>query len=170
MGRLGRAVHHAAHAKDLQPDAGPVRAGGHHIQHLLGLADRTTSEACTGVMDDVFKFAATFKDYPPRSVPPSFNPANIMEDTLRDIKAKQKLETAFPMLKTNRRARRRKRPGGATDVLSCDQCGKIHRPADQAPEQRLNTTAGHHRPCFISRPVDSWFDKSWKPGDFELVK
>jgi len=52
-----------------------------------------------GVMDDVFKFAATFKDYPPRSVPPSFNPANIMEDTLRMIKARQKLETAFPMLK-----------------------------------------------------------------------
>jgi len=52
-----------------------------------------------GVMDDVFKFAATFKDYPPRSTPPSFNPANIMEDTLRTIKAKQKLETAFPMLK-----------------------------------------------------------------------
>ena len=52
-----------------------------------------------GVMDDVFKFAATFKDFPPRSVPPSFNPANIMEDTLRMIKAKQKLESAFPMLK-----------------------------------------------------------------------
>ena len=52
-----------------------------------------------GVMDDVFTFAATFKDYPPRSTPPSFNPANIMEDTLRMIKAKQKLETAFPMLK-----------------------------------------------------------------------
>jgi arylsulfatase len=53
-----------------------------------------------GVMDDVFVFAATFKDYPPRSVPPSFNPANIMEDTLKGIKAKQKLEQAFPMLRT----------------------------------------------------------------------
>ena len=52
-----------------------------------------------GVMDDVFKFAETFKEFPPRSVPPSFNPANIMEETLREIKAKQKLETAFPMLK-----------------------------------------------------------------------
>jgi arylsulfatase A-like enzyme len=52
-----------------------------------------------GVMDDVFKFAATFKDYPPRSSPPSFNPANVMADTLRAIKAKQKLEAAFPMLK-----------------------------------------------------------------------
>jgi arylsulfatase A-like enzyme len=52
-----------------------------------------------GVMDDVFKFAETFKQFPPRSVPPSFNPANIMEHTLREIKAKQKLETAFPMLR-----------------------------------------------------------------------
>jgi arylsulfatase len=52
-----------------------------------------------GVMDDVFKFAATFKDFPPRSVPPSFNPANIMEDTLRKIKAKELAEQAFPMLR-----------------------------------------------------------------------
>ena len=52
-----------------------------------------------GVMDDIFKFAATFKDYPPRSAPPSFNPANIMEETLRTIKARQKLEAAFPMLR-----------------------------------------------------------------------
>ena len=52
-----------------------------------------------GVMDDIFKFAATYKDYPPRSSPPSFNPANIMEETLRTIKAKQKLEAAFPMLR-----------------------------------------------------------------------
>jgi len=53
-----------------------------------------------GVMDDVFKFAATFKDYPPRSSPPSFNPANVMGDTLRAIKAKKKLEEAFPMLRS----------------------------------------------------------------------
>ena len=45
------------------------------------------------MMDDVFKFVATFKEFPPRSSPPSFNPANVMEDTLREIKAKQKLET-----------------------------------------------------------------------------
>jgi arylsulfatase len=51
-----------------------------------------------GVMDDVFKFAETFKQFPPRSVPPSFNPANIMEETLREIKAKKKIEEVFPML------------------------------------------------------------------------
>ena len=32
-----------------------------------------------GVMDEVFQFAATFDEFPPRSFPPSFNPANVME-------------------------------------------------------------------------------------------
>jgi arylsulfatase A-like enzyme len=52
-----------------------------------------------GLMDEVFKFVGTFKDYPPRSFPPSFNPANLMEETLRLIKARQELEKAFPMLR-----------------------------------------------------------------------
>ncbi len=52
-----------------------------------------------GVMDEVFKFAATFDEYPPRSFPPSFNPANIMEEKLREIKAGRKLRSAFPMLR-----------------------------------------------------------------------
>jgi arylsulfatase len=52
-----------------------------------------------GMMDDVFAFAASFKQFPPRSKPPSFNPANIMEETLREIRAKQKLENTFPMLR-----------------------------------------------------------------------
>jgi arylsulfatase len=51
-----------------------------------------------GAMDEVFKFVATFKEFPPRSFPPSFVPANILEETLREIKARKKLETAFPML------------------------------------------------------------------------
>ena len=42
-----------------------------------------------GVMDEVFKFAATFKEFPPRSFPPSFNPATIMEETLDDIKRRR---------------------------------------------------------------------------------
>jgi arylsulfatase len=49
-------------------------------------------------MEGVTTFVASFKAYPPRSVPPSFNPANMMEDTLRDISARQKIERAFPML------------------------------------------------------------------------
>jgi len=43
-----------------------------------------------GVMDDVAKFAATFKEFPPRSIPPSFNPATIMEETIDDIREAKK--------------------------------------------------------------------------------
>ena len=42
-------------------------------------------------MDEVFEFVATFKEFPPRSFPPSFNPANIMESTLDNIKQKKAL-------------------------------------------------------------------------------
>ncbi len=52
-----------------------------------------------GVMQDVFEFASTFEEFPPRSTPPSFNPATILEQKLRAIKAKEALETEFPMLK-----------------------------------------------------------------------
>jgi hypothetical protein len=52
-----------------------------------------------GVMADIANFAATFKEYPPRSIPPSFNPATIMDGTIKGIEAKRKLESAFPMLK-----------------------------------------------------------------------
>jgi arylsulfatase A-like enzyme len=49
-----------------------------------------------GMMDEVFEFVKTFKDFPPRSFPPSFNPANIMESTLdgfkEDARLKQKLD------------------------------------------------------------------------------
>ena len=43
-----------------------------------------------GVMDEVFAFAQTFKEFPPRSYPPSFNPATILEDTIDQLKAEQK--------------------------------------------------------------------------------
>ena len=44
-----------------------------------------------GIMDDVFQFVETFKDFPPRSFPPSFNPASIMESSLEGIKQRQEL-------------------------------------------------------------------------------
>jgi arylsulfatase len=44
-----------------------------------------------GVMDDVFVFAGSFKDFPPRSHPPSFNPANILEETLDSIRRRQQM-------------------------------------------------------------------------------
>jgi len=43
-----------------------------------------------GVMEKVGKFAATFKEFPPRSIPPSFNPATIMEETLDEIRDSKK--------------------------------------------------------------------------------
>ena len=39
-----------------------------------------------GAMDEVFAFVMTFKEFPPRAFPPSFVPANIMEEQLDDIK------------------------------------------------------------------------------------
>ncbi len=53
-------------------------------------------QAMYGVMQDVFDFADTFRAFPPRSFPPSFNPANIMEATIRAIKAERKIREAFP--------------------------------------------------------------------------
>lgn len=44
-----------------------------------------------GMMDEVFKFVATFKEFPPRSFPPSFNPANILEGMMDGIKQKKAL-------------------------------------------------------------------------------
>lgn len=49
-------------------------------------------------MEAVSEFAASFKEFPPRSFPPSFNPSNIIEDELRMIKAKDALQKSFPML------------------------------------------------------------------------
>jgi arylsulfatase len=40
-----------------------------------------------GMMDEVFKFAASFKEFPPRAFPPSFNPATVLDQTLHNIKA-----------------------------------------------------------------------------------
>jgi arylsulfatase A-like enzyme len=47
--------------------------------------------AVYGAMDEVFQFVASFKDFPPRSFPPSFNPANIMESTMDTVKQKKAL-------------------------------------------------------------------------------
>jgi arylsulfatase len=46
-------------------------------------------------MDDVFQFVGTFKEYPPRSFPPSFNPANILESTLEGMKQRQELRRSI---------------------------------------------------------------------------
>jgi arylsulfatase len=46
-----------------------------------------------GVMDEVFGFVATFKEFPPRSFPPSFVPSTIMEDTISDLKDARRRST-----------------------------------------------------------------------------
>jgi arylsulfatase len=51
-----------------------------------------------GMMDQVFQLVATFDDFPPRSFPPSFNPANVLEEKMRLIKAERALRQLFPML------------------------------------------------------------------------
>ena len=46
-----------------------------------------------GVMDEVFAFVATFKEFPPRSFPPSFVPTTIMEETISDLKDARRRST-----------------------------------------------------------------------------
>ncbi|MBL0921267.1 MAG: arylsulfatase [Phycisphaerales bacterium] len=58
-----------------------------------------------GVMNEVFAFVATFDEFPPRSTPPSFNPANLMEEKLREIKVRHWAEQQFPMLSPTSRPR-----------------------------------------------------------------
>jgi arylsulfatase A-like enzyme len=50
-----------------------------------------------GMMDEVFQFVATFKDFPPRAFPPSFNPANILESTLDTLKQKEALKAGLDL-------------------------------------------------------------------------
>ena len=45
-----------------------------------------------GALHDVLVFAETFKEYPPRSIPPSFSAYTIMEEAMRDIKAQKYIE------------------------------------------------------------------------------
>jgi arylsulfatase A-like enzyme len=51
-----------------------------------------------GAMDDVMKFAQTFKEFPPRSIPPSFNPATIMDETIKEIRVKRKAESEYDLM------------------------------------------------------------------------
>jgi arylsulfatase A-like enzyme len=43
-----------------------------------------------GAINEVVKFAATFKEFPPRSIPPSFSAWTIMEETIHEIREAQK--------------------------------------------------------------------------------
>ncbi|KAF2336339.1 arylsulfatase [Flavobacterium daemonense] len=53
-----------------------------------------------GAIQDVVAFAETFKEYPPRSIPPSFSAYTIMEEAMKDIKAQKYVEkNVLPKLK-----------------------------------------------------------------------
>jgi arylsulfatase A-like enzyme len=53
-----------------------------------------------GAIQDVVVFAETFKEYPPRSIPPSFSAYTIMEEAMKDIKAQKYIEkNVLPKLK-----------------------------------------------------------------------
>ncbi|MHC2252169.1 arylsulfatase A-like enzyme [Bradyrhizobium embrapense] len=60
-----------------------------------------------GMIDEVAVFATSFKEFPPRSFPPSFNPANIMAEVIDDAKAaraKQAVrEQSIDRIRTNLR-------------------------------------------------------------------
>ncbi|MEJ8848535.1 hypothetical protein [Variovorax rhizosphaerae] len=45
-----------------------------------------------GLMEQVFEFAETFKAFPPRSFPPSFNPATVLEQTMAAIRHRMETE------------------------------------------------------------------------------
>ena len=45
-----------------------------------------------GTIEQVTIFAMSFKDFPPRSIPPSFSPYTIMDDMLRSIKVDEKIK------------------------------------------------------------------------------
>ena len=51
-----------------------------------------------GAVGAVARFAGTFDEFPPRSFPPTFNPADMFAEKMRLIRAERMLREAFPML------------------------------------------------------------------------
>ena len=68
---LGGAVRAAARAQDLQPAHRPVRAGRHHVEHLLRLVPPPRLHRLRGAVDRG-AFLETFKEFPPRQKAASF--------------------------------------------------------------------------------------------------
>ncbi|WP_343705164.1 arylsulfatase [Flavobacterium sp.] len=63
-----------------------------------------------GAIYDVGVFAETFKEYPPRSIPPSFSAYTIMEEAMKDIKAQQYIEkNVLPKVKEEETASKKKK-------------------------------------------------------------
>lgn len=63
-----------------------------------------------GMIQDVVAFAETFKEFPPRSIPPSFSPYTIMDETLQQIKANKYVEkNVLPKIKEEAEAASKKK-------------------------------------------------------------
>jgi len=63
-----------------------------------------------GAIQDVVVFAETFKEYPPRSIPPSFSAYTIMEEAMKDIKAQKYIEkNVLPKLKEDETETKKKK-------------------------------------------------------------
>ncbi|BDU24272.1 arylsulfatase [Flavobacterium sp. GSB-24] len=63
-----------------------------------------------GAIQDVVVFAETFKEYPPRSIPPSFSAYTIMEEAMKDIKAQKYIEkNVLPKLKEDEAETKKKK-------------------------------------------------------------
>ena len=69
---LGRAVHAAAAAEDLQPADRPVRVRRHHVEHATTSGSSTTHYILYGAFIVADKFAATFKEFPIIQKPNTF--------------------------------------------------------------------------------------------------
>ena len=86
-----------------------------------------------GVMADVMDFAESFKEFPPRSYPPSFNPANIMEEVKRGLKARACSSSTSQCYTSNW-----KRRGKRAKVRRTDRPSAI---ADFCPQRELTNRA-----------------------------
>ncbi|HEX4013966.1 MAG TPA: arylsulfatase [Candidatus Cybelea sp.] len=69
--------------------------------------------AVYGAMDEVFQFAETFREFPPRSFPPSFVPTSIINETFNAIKERRAIE-ASPIMGKIRDAIQQRQGGNVT--------------------------------------------------------
>jgi arylsulfatase len=69
--------------------------------------------AVYGAMDEVFQFAETFREFPPRSFPPSFVPTSIINETFNAIKERRAIE-ASPIMGKIRDAIQQRQGGDVT--------------------------------------------------------
>ena len=80
------------------------------------------------MMDEVFQFVATCKEYPPRSFPPSFNPANILESTMDCMKQKNFCERAWPRCRLQPGLESPEQPEAHLAVIARERDHETHPP------------------------------------------